>query len=295
MKKLLAIGLLISFGLISASAISPYLKVASLSGSIPEASEKVSKLLITQGYEVLGQYQPGRNPDLYVLVFTNSKLKTLSRKSEDRGMLAAAMKVGFQKSDDGITVSILNPEYIFYGYFRELMEETSFNSFAMEVSTEVKNSFKSLGTQMEAFGGDLSVKDLMKYHYMVGMPFFDDPVELAEFESFEQGLSILQKNLSSASDQTIKIYEIVDKGNQVALFGVGLTDAEKGEAHFLPIIGESHVAAMPCEVILQGKQATMLHGRYRFALHWPELKMKTFTKIMSSPGDVEDAMKTLVE
>jgi len=40
---------------------------------------------------------------------------------------------------------------------------------------------------------------------------------------------------------------------------------------------------------------TMLHGRFRFALHWPELKMKTFTKIMSSPGDVEDAMKTLVE
>ena len=295
MKKLLAIGLLISFGLISASAISPYLKVASLSGSIPEASEKVSELLTTQGYEVLGQYQPGGNPDLYVLVFTNSKLKTLSKKSEDRGMLAAAMKVGFQKSDDGITVSILNPEYLFYGYFRELMEETSFNSFAMEVSTEVKNSFKSLGSQMEPFGGDLSVKDLMKYHYMMGMPFFDDPVELAEFESFEQGLSILQKNLSNASDYTVKIYEIVDKGGQVAVFGVGLPDAEKGEAHFLPIIGESHVAAMPWEIILQGNQVTMLHGRFRFALHWPELKMKTFTKIMSSPGDVEDAMKTLVE
>lgn len=295
MKKLLAIGLLITFGFITASAISPYLKVASLSGSIPEASEKVSELLTSQGYEVLGQYQPGGNPDLYVLVFTNSKLKTLSKKSEDRGLLAAAMKVGFQKSDDGITVSILNPEYLFYGYFRELMEETSFNSFAMEVSTEVKNSFKSLGSQMEPFGGDLSVKDLMKYHYMVGMPFFDDPVELAEFESFEQGLSILQKNLSNASDYTVKIYEIVDKGGQVAVFGVGLPDAEKGEAHFLPIIGESHVAAMPWEIILQGNEATMLHGRFRFALHWPELKMKTFTKIMSSPGDVEDAMKTLLE
>ncbi len=295
MKKLLAIALLITFGFITASAISPYLKVASLSGSIAEATEKVSELLSTQGYEILGQYQPGANPDLYVLVFTHSKLKTLSKISVDRGMLAAAMKVGFQKSDEGITVSLLNPEYLFYGYFRELMQETSFNSFAMEVSTEVINSFKSLGTEMEPFGGDLSEKDLIKYKYMVGMPHFDEPVELAEFESFEQGLALLQKNLSNVSDHTVKIYEIVDKGGQVAVFGVGLPDTEKGEAHFLPIIGESHVAAMPWEIILQGNQATMLHGRFRFALHWPELKMKTFTKIMSSPGDVEDAMKTLVE
>ncbi len=104
---------------------------------------------------------------------------------------------------------------------------------------------------------------------MVGMPFFDDPVELAEFESSEQGLSVLQKNLSNASDHTVKIYELVDQGGQVAVFGVGLPDAEKGEAHFLPIIGESHVAAMAYEIILQGNQATMLHGRFRFTLHWP--------------------------
>ncbi len=83
--------------------------------------------------------------------------------------------------------------------------------------------------------------------------------------------------------------------NNIAVFGVGLPDKEEGEAHFLPIIGESHVAAMPYEIILQKNVVTMLHGRYRFALHWPELTMGTFMKIKSSPGDVEDAMKTLVE
>lgn len=295
MKKVLAIGLFITFGFITASAIAPYLKVASLSGSISEASGKVTDLLTTQGYEVLGQYQPGENPNLYVVVFTSSKLKTLCKKSNDRGMLAAAMRVGFQKSGEEVSVSILNPEYLFYAYFREQMEESSFNSFAMEVSSEIKNSLKGVGTMTEPFGGDLSHKDLIKYHYMMGMPFFDDPVELAEFDTFEQGLSTIQKNLSNASGRTVKVYEIVEKGSQMAVFGVGLPDAEEGEAHFLPIIGESHVAAMPYEIILQGNQATMLHGRYRFALNWPELKMKTFTKIMSSPGDVEDAMKTLVE
>ena len=110
-----------------------------------------------------------------------------------------------------------------------------------------------------------------------------------------QGLTTIQKNLSNASGSTVKIYEIVDKGSKVAIFGVGLPNPEEGEANFLPIIGENHAAAMPYEIILQGNLANMLHGRYRFALHWPELKMGTFTKIMSSPGDVEDAMKTLVE
>ena len=66
-------------------------------------------------------------------------------------------------------------------------------------------------------------------------------------------------------------------------------------AHFLPIIGETHVAAMPYEIILLYKRVTMLHGRYRFALLWPGLTMKSFTKIMSSSGDAEDAMKELVK
>jgi hypothetical protein len=63
------------------------------------------------------------------------------------------------------------------------------------------------------------------------------------------------------------------------------------EAKFLPIIGEKHIAAMPYEIILEDKEATMLHGRFRYALYCPELKMGTFTKIMSTPGNVEDFWK----
>jgi hypothetical protein len=39
----------------------------------------------------------------------------------------------------------------------------------------------------------------------------------------------------------------------------------------------------------------MLHGRYRIALSFPDLKMGTFTKIRSIPGDIEDLLKTIVE
>ncbi len=288
-------GFIMAMGSLMVWGISPYLLVADLPGSMDDAKSKVSSALSGNGYEVIGEYGPGDNPNLYVVVFTNDKIKALCNKSEDRGMLAAAMKVGFQQKDGTISVSILNPEYLFYAYFRDKMENSAFKSNALAVSEEILDDLKGVGELLEPFGGDLSEKDLLKYHYMMGMPFFDDPVELAEFESFEQGLSIIQKNLSSGSSSTAKVYEIIDENKKIAVFGIGLPDLEEGEAHFLPIIGEDHVAAMPYEVILQNNVATMLHGRYRFALHWPELTMGTFTKIMSSPGDVKDAMKTLVE
>jgi hypothetical protein len=209
-------------------------------------------------------------------------------------MLAAAMKVGFQLAEGKIAVSMVNPEYIFYAYFQEKMNEHSFNASALELSSKVKGLLIGEGTTKQPFGGDLSTEKLMKYRYMAGMPNFAKSVSLAEFDSFDEGLAAIRDGLSRGGS-TLKVYEIVTADKETAVFGIGLKDKEKGEAHFLPIIGESHVAAIPYELILQGNEVTMLHGRFRFALYWPELTMKTFTKIMSSPGDVEDAMKSLFE
>ena len=251
-----------------------------------------TSILEEGGYEVIGQYQPGDIPELYVLVFTSDELIALCKKSEDRGMLAAAMKVGFQKTEGKITVSVVNPEYLFYAYFRENMNVASFKASALELSSRIIDVFG--GGTPKAFGGDHKAEKLMKYRCMAGMPNFNKSVSLAEFDGFSQGLASIRDGLSRV-ESSEKVYEIVDNDSRTAVFGIGLKDKEKGEAHFLPIIGESHVAAMPYELILQGNEATILHGRFRFALHWPELTMKTFTKIMSSPGDVEDAMKSLFE
>ncbi|MEN8226934.1 MAG: hypothetical protein ABFS38_02180 [Bacteroidota bacterium] len=295
MKRIISIGAFLMMSSLFALGISPYLKVAELKGDMGTAREKVESVLRENGYEVIGRYQPGGSSNLSVVVFTNDKIKSFCLSAKGRGMLAAAMKVGFQKRDGKINVSILNPEYLFYAYFRDKMDNSTFKSSALAISSDIKSTMRGVGTLQQPFGGDLSSKDLKKYHYMMGMPYFDDPVKLAEFGSFQQGVSTIQRNLTSGKGNTLKVYEIIDEQNNIAVFGIGLPDKEEGEAHFLPIIGESHIAAMPYEIILQNKKVTMLHGRYRFALHWPELTMKTFTKIMSSPGDVEDAMKALVK
>ena len=127
------------------------------------------------------------------------------------------------------------------------------------------------------------------------MPYFTDPVELAEFDSFEQGLSKIQNNLEAKKGDTKLVYKLIYQKEKVAVFGVGLQSSDEGESYFLPKIGEAHVAALPYEIILQDKVATMLHGKYRIALHWPELTMGTFMKIMSTPGDIEDALEAVCE
>jgi hypothetical protein len=143
------------------------------------------------------------------------------------------------------------------------------------------------------FGGKVEQNRLIRYHYKILMPYFDDPDELANFDSFEEGLRIIQKNLTAQKGNTKKVYQLIFPEKKIAVFGVALLNPETGEADFLPTIGESHIAAMPYEIILQGTKATSLAGKYRIALFWPELGMGTFMKIIKTPGRIEDAMKAL--
>lgn len=295
MKRTLFFSVLLFLGSSLILGIAPYLQIAEFSGSLTDARDEVVSVLKESGYEILGEYAPGNNPDLYVVAFTSKDLIDLCKQAPEQGMLAAAMKVGFKDEGDTINISLLNPKYLFYAYFRELMDDSDFQSSAVSISNAIKKNLEAVGSLSIPFGGDEEVKDLKKYRYMAGMPRFEKQVELTEFESFDSGLALIRENLSALNGNTAKVYELIDEEAKIAVFGIALSDPEEGEAHFLPIIGEGHVAAMPYEIILEHNKASMLHGRFRFALHWPELTMGTFTKIMSSPGDVEDAMKTLME
>ena len=269
-----------------------YFKVATVPEPIEEAAKNVKTALQAGGFEILGDYHPENNVELYVIVFTRNDLKEITFNKNEGGALAAALKIGFVRKDSKTIISLLNPEYLFYGYLRDNVEDYS---ELKKISDDTKTTLKSVGTDFEPFGGELSIKKLKKYHYMVGMPYFDDMVKLMEFPSFSTGVETIKKNLQEDLGNTIKVYELINQEKRIAIFGVGLINSAEGEAKFLPIIGEDHIAAMPYEIILQGNKATMLHGRFRIALHWPDLTMGTFTKIMSTPGKIEDFMKELME
>jgi len=63
----------------------------------------------------------------------------------------------------------------------------------------------------------------------------------------------------------------------------------------IDIAQQKHVTFLPYELLVVGKKVHMLQGRFRIALSLPDLTMGTFTKIMSSPGEIEDLLSSLTK
>ena len=293
MKKIVLTAFITIFSLVQTSAqetLSPYFKVAELETTISGASQQAKEVIKANGYEIIGEYNPAKDENLFVVCFTNQELRGLSLQFSDRGPLASVMRTGFVKENGKVTITLLNPEYMFLAYWGEQLNGQE--ELLVLVSEKVKSIFKDFGT-LENYGGEVKKKDLPDYHYMMMMPYFDDPDELKEFSSFEQGLETIRENLEKKKGYTFKVYEQVFLNQKIAIFGVALWDDETGEAHFLETVGKGHIANLPYEIILQDKTATILTGKYRIALYWPELTMGTFMKIKSTPGEIEDTMEGL--
>jgi hypothetical protein len=285
---------LIAFGSpLIAQEISPYIKIGETSETIQQASDNIIAALKADSFIVLGNYHPANKSSLKVIAFTRTDLKNTVIKVKDRGALAAIFKIGLVKEGDKVLMSYTNPDYILRAYLGDNYDRYSstFDSF----NIDLKRTLSVIGDEFKPFGGTVAADKLKKYHYKIMMPYFTDPVELMEFSSFAEGLATIEANLKARKENTKLVYKLVYNSDEVAVFGVGLQSREDGEPHFLPKIGEAHVAALPYEIILQGKQATILHGKYRIALHWPDLTMGTFMKIMSTPGDIEDTMESLCQ
>ena len=291
---LLTITLLFStYNSVIAQELTPYIKIGDSNTTIDQSSELVKTALGENGFDIIGEYNVENNKNLKVIVYSRKDLQTTVLKVDDRGALAAALKIGLKSDGTKSTISYLNPEYLFNAYLGD--DYVKHQTELQKVEKDIASTLSPLGDENKGFGGSLSIKKLRNYHYKVMMPYFSDPVELKEFNSFEEGVKTIENNLASNKDNTKLVYQLKFNSNKVAVFGVALLDKEKGESHFLPIIDNSHLAAMPYEIILQGKTATILHGRYRLALHWPELTMGTFMKIMSTPGEIEDTLKDLCQ
>jgi hypothetical protein len=268
----------------------PYYGIT-IKGKITALKTEAKQLINESGFRIVGEYKVAGKSNMYVVAFTNDELINLCANYEDRGALASVFKLGLFENDGQTEISILNPKYMFYAYFGE-----DYNKHSSEldaINNQAKEMISSKYGDIIGFGGGLTPKELEKYHYKVMMPYFDDPEELEVYSGFEEGLAYIRSQIASSGNEIKLVYEVVNESEQTAVFGLGLLDSEKGEPHFLPIIGERHLAAMPYEIILQKDEVTMLAGKYRFALYWPELTMGEFMKIMSTPGDVVDFMESI--
>ena len=131
---------------------------------------------------------------------------------------------------------------------------------------------------------------------MFGMPYFDDVEELEDFDSHAEAVKEIDTKLKAGVSNVKLVYKVDIPNTDLTLYGLALS-GENGEAKFLPTIdltSPKHTAFLPYEMLVNDKEVVMLHGRFRIALSFPDLTMGTFTKIMSTPGDIEDMLEQLV-
>jgi hypothetical protein len=271
----------------------PFIVASAGPGTLAEQTEATIESLEGADFEVVGQYSPVAGTN--VVVVTNDQLKQISSVS-DRGGYAAGQRVAITEVGDKVEVSFMNPIYIQYGY--RLKGDMQPIHDALVESLGQTDACGAAGKKMTA-------KKLGKYHYMMGMQYFDDPSELGSFDSYEEAIAAVESGLAKEGDAFTQVYRIDIPGKQQTVFGVGMKKTNEDDADLdsefqmgvVDFEGCKKRAYFPYEVLVDGNKVEALHMRFRMALHFPNLSMMGkhgFTKLISAPGVIEKELENMV-
>jgi hypothetical protein len=290
--------LLLSFGWVSAQTYKPYIKAFETTESVSDVKGKVVTNLEQNGISVVGQYKPAGDANRWIIVFSAPELENAVKKVGGLTGFAAALRIGITREGSKTIVSYTDPYYWGNAYFRGDYDKVSsyYTTLNSHLEAAMKASGAFTGTSFGSKDG-MTAKDLRGYHYMFGMPYFDDTEKLATFDSHQAAVDKIEASLRKGVPNVTKVYKVKIPGQDIVLYGFGLS-GDDGESKFMPIIdigSPKHTAFLPYELLVVGKEVHMLHGRFRIALSFPDLTMGTFTKIMSTPGDIEDMLEQLVK
>lgn len=269
----------------------PFVLASSAPGDANSVAADVKGKLTGAGFEIVGEYSPYAGAD--VIVVTSDAMKALAAKSEF-GAYGAAQRVSVTKNGDNIEVVYTNPIYMAAVY-----------RMAGDMADIRKQLEGALGAEKD-FGSEkkLTAKDLRKYHYTVMMEYFDDPSELAEYDSQAEAVKAVEDSLAAGKGATAKVFRIDIPGKDETIFGVALKgkDGEdcSSDTFVMNRVDKGtprQTAHLPYEIVVSDGTAYALYARFRIAINWPHLSMVaapegkgTFFSIMCSPGAIEEAL-----
>ena len=283
---------------LQAKNLKPYILAGYSTSNISEVKKEVKEKLQTAGFKVLGSYNPlSSNKRVVIAVSDNNLISAVNKTGGFRGF-ALALRVALTEENGKVLVSYTDPEYWGRAYFQKQWNQVA--SLYSNIASKFKTALSGyMGENFVPFGSKegLSAGSLKKYHYMFGMPYFEDNIELKEFSNYGTAIATIEKNLISKKIPAKKVYSVFLNDKKIALYGIGLTGKD-GEKSFMPLIDISspkHTAFLPYELLILDNKVYMLHGRFRIALSFPDLSMGQFMKIVSTPGYIEDTFEKLCE
>jgi len=261
-------------------------------GTVVEKAEQAKVDLAARGFTVVGNYSPYE--DTTILIVTSDELKKNAADSEHGGF-GAIQRVSITKVKDEVQVSYTNPIYMSNVY----RMKNDLIGVAAELAT-------ALG-RIEDFGAKgMTAKQARKYHYMMGMEYFDEPDVLAEYASYEEAVQAVDAKLSANQNGISKVYRVDVPGKKESVFGVAMKGKSESDKYFDDQFIMSEIdfrdirstAHLPYEVLVSDNKVYALYARFRIAISFPDLSMmgkNSFMNIMKSPDAIRDALKKAVQ
>jgi hypothetical protein len=267
----------------AADVLLPFSLAYKTNGDITKVVNDVKQKLTGAGFEIAGSYSPYETAT--ILAITNDDLKQAAAKTPFGGY-GAAQRVTITKVGNEIQVAYTNPVYMANAY--------RMNADLSGVQSKLKTA---LGwTQDYGPAAGKSAEELHKYHYMIGMEYFDDPSDLAKYDSHDDAVKAVEQGLAAGKGGTSKVYRIDIPGGKETVFGVALTNgcsSDKfimNEIDFKPLRSTGH---LPYEILVSDNKVYALYARFRIAMNFPDLKMmgsNSFVNIMCAPNAIESAL-----
>jgi len=229
--------------------------------------DQVKSSLKANGLEIIGEYDAMGDAKHHVIVYSCPCLKEASSK-KSRGF-AAVQKVLVDSEKQALVFT--NPSY----FMSAFLQADNDPAVAKKLNAKLEAGFGALKGGVSKLASD----DISGYHFMMGMPYYEDMIEIASGEG-------LGANLEAKGDVAFKL----QVGN-ATLYGVAMAN----EKEFVPAIeADARAAFLPYMVLVEDNKAYILHGKYYLAISNPTLSMGDFMNISSTPGDIEEYMISLV-
>lgn len=261
MKKLVSMGLL-TLAILVSNAVAdmvPTYKIAA-----PSDVESVKSKLTTAGYEVVGTYKSDAGT---TVLYTNAAMKAMANK-DNRGFAS----VGRVLVDDK-QVSIANPVY----FDKAFMQKEYTAAVSTETLASLEKAFGALSDSADKYDGD----DLAGYHFMVGMPYYEDMMVVGEGSTADL---VAKAQKAKGTTAVLKIGE--DRY-------LAFVEMDRRTNGFVKKIGLQNGQVLPWAVLIEDSKAKALSAKYFIAISYPLLTMTEFMTIATVPGAIENDLKKI--
>jgi len=275
MKKIfvvLSLFILLFLGACSSTASKPLSQNNSYKGKVVSAYlvgeyEDVKSLkekLVSGGFEIVATYAPIEKGT--TVLFTNGALQREAAKPGRTHM--GVLRVFVDEKEKMIRFT--NPVYFGKAFMQD--------AFEYDVFAKITASLYNLFPHLQGSKDGLLFEKLADFHFMIGMPSYQDAHLLAEGENS----TLLQKLHNYKKGK--KVVFTLELSQRSTLVGYELSKRTK---KFVKKVGRANAAILPWTIAIEDGKATALNAKYYIALSYPLLTMNDFMGIATVPGAIK--------